>query len=147
MHAQARYVLRHPWNARRTGRTTSPKKRFAPEISLRLLCVRASSYDCMPFCSHMSACGMQRASYDLTHASKFMTRAHIPAARWCLEWPWDVFMSHADIWTCVRAHESQPNSPTKAIFWTHHRIAWTAVSSTPMHMAVLGVLETAVIVR
>ena len=29
---------------------------FAPEISLRLLCAHASSYDYMPFCCHMSAC-------------------------------------------------------------------------------------------
>ena len=36
------------------------------------------------------------------------TRVHIPEARWCLEWPRDVFMSHDDIWTCVR--ESQSNS-------------------------------------
>ena len=30
-------------------RTTSPRKRFAPEISLRFLCDHTSSYDCMPF--------------------------------------------------------------------------------------------------
>jgi hypothetical protein len=50
----------HPWKDRHTGRTTSPKKRCAPEISLRFLCAHVSSYDCMPFCPHMSACGMHQ---------------------------------------------------------------------------------------
>jgi hypothetical protein len=45
---------------RHTGRVTSPKKRVSPEISLRFLCAHASSYDCMPFWSHMSACDMHQ---------------------------------------------------------------------------------------
>jgi hypothetical protein len=32
----------------------------SPEISLRFLCAHASSYDCVPFCSHMFACGMHQ---------------------------------------------------------------------------------------
>ena len=60
MHAPTRYVLgiRETLAALVVRRV--PKKRFAPQISLRFLCAHASSYDCMPFCSHMSACGMHR---------------------------------------------------------------------------------------
>ena len=47
---------------------------------------------------------------------------------------------------CVR-DENQPNSPRNTIFWTHHRIGWTTLSSTPMHLVVLGVLETVVFVH
>ncbi len=50
-------------SARRTGRATILKKRFAPEISLGFWCAHASSYDCMPFCPHMSACGMHFLMY------------------------------------------------------------------------------------
>ncbi len=42
-----------------------------------------------------------------------MKRAHIPEARWCLEWPRDVFICHEDIWTYVRVHE---NILTKGFF-------------------------------
>ena len=50
----------HPWNARHTGRTTSPKKSVSPDNSLRFLCVYGSSYDYMSFCSHMSTCDMNQ---------------------------------------------------------------------------------------
>ena len=66
----------------------------------------------------------------------------IPEARWCLKWPRDVFIPHTDIWTCVRAHESQTNSLAKATFWVHRSTSGVPVSSTPMHMSVLDVLET-----
>ncbi len=45
------------------------------------------------------------------------------------------------------AHENQPNSQTKGLFWAHRRTDGLAVSRTPMHMTVLGVLETVVFVR
>ena len=49
-------------------------------------------------------------SYDLPYTRKFMKRVHIPEARWCLEWPRDVFICNEDIWTCVCVHEIQSNS-------------------------------------
>ncbi len=69
-----------------------------------------------------------------------MKCVHIPEARWCLEWPRNVFICHEDIWTCVHSHENQPNSLTKGLFWAHHRTAGLAVSRTPMYMTVLDVL-------
>ena len=47
-------------NPTKLGKQTSPKKHFSPEISLRFLCAHANSCDCMPVCSHMSACGIHQ---------------------------------------------------------------------------------------
>ena len=46
-----------------------------------------------------------------------------------------------------QTHEIQPNSLTKGLFWTDHRTDVLPVSSTPMHVTVLGVLETSMFVR
>ena len=49
------YALRHPWNTRYTGPTTSPKKHFSPEISRHSLCVHKFIW-LHACCSHMSTC-------------------------------------------------------------------------------------------
>jgi len=54
-----------------------------------------------------------------------MKRAHIPEARWCLEWPRDVFICYEDIWTCVHTHENHPNILTKGAFLDSPQNSWT----------------------
>jgi hypothetical protein len=49
----------------RIGCGTSRTKRFSPAISLRFLCVHASSCDCVLFGSHMSAYGMHTRAWAM----------------------------------------------------------------------------------
>jgi hypothetical protein len=45
------------------------------------------------------------------------------------------------------AHTKDSRTDRKGFFSAHHRTVGLAVSSTPIHMTVLGVIETAVIVH
>ena len=53
-----------------------------------------------------------------------MKRVYIPEARWCLEWPRNVFMSQEYIWSCVRQHENQTNNPTRSLFVGSSKRQW-----------------------
>jgi hypothetical protein len=137
----------------RTGRATSPKKLFAPEISIRFLCAHASSYDCMSFvftCLHVACTnknlGNERLTTFLTHASSWSVRTFLKQDGVSNDPETFSYVISEDIWTCVRAHETSQIALQRELCWTLHRTAVLAVSRTPMYMTVLGVLETAVFV-
>ncbi len=134
MHAPAHYVL-----GIRETLVALVVRRVPKSDVLR----RSRFVSCVRTQGHMTAClfvltclhvectnknlGNERVTTFVRKVRKFMKREDIPEARWCLEWPRDVFICYADIHTCVRAHENLPNSLTKGAFLGSPQNRWTSI--------------------
>jgi hypothetical protein len=122
-------------NCSRPRRVTSPRKVIL-SVDIASFLVRKQvpmiTSLFVHICLHVTYTNVILENYRIA-TFLFMKCVYIPAAsvvaRWGLEWPGDIFMSHKDIWTCMRTHKTHLNDPTILFSWTRHTTQATSVCS------------------